>query len=104
MSSTRYVFGQSLVTGLAAAFCALRLLRVDRSRPLWYLVASALPGLVLLGKERPIRSDGPRSPSWFTGGTRAHVAEPAGRGETVAVLAASNPACEDLCLWHCWLC
>jgi len=50
-ANTRFVLGQSVVTGLAAAFCTLRFLRVQRHRVLWYLVGGALPGLMLLGAE-----------------------------------------------------
>ena len=57
-ANTRFVVGQSLVTGLVAAFCALRFLRVERNRVLWYLVGGALPGLVLLGAERVTRAGG----------------------------------------------
>jgi hypothetical protein len=48
-ASNRFVVVQSLVTGLVAASCALRFLRVGGSRAGWYLAAGALPGLVLLG-------------------------------------------------------
>jgi hypothetical protein len=48
-ANTRFVLGQSLMTGLAAALCTLQFLRVERNRVLWYLVGGALPGLVLLG-------------------------------------------------------
>jgi hypothetical protein len=57
-ANTRFVLGQSLVTGLAAAFCTLRFLRVERNRVLWYLVGGALPGLVLLGAEWLTRAGG----------------------------------------------
>jgi hypothetical protein len=50
-ANTRFVLGQSLVTGLAAALCTLRVLSVEGRRVLWYLVGGALPGLVLLGAE-----------------------------------------------------
>jgi hypothetical protein len=50
-ANTRFVLGQSVVTGLVAAASALRLLRVDRNRAVWYLVGGALPGLVMLGAE-----------------------------------------------------
>jgi nucleotidyltransferase AbiEii toxin of type IV toxin-antitoxin system len=46
-----FVLGQSLVTGLAAALCTLRFLRVERNRVLRYLVGGALPGVVLLCAE-----------------------------------------------------
>jgi hypothetical protein len=49
-ANTRFVVGQSLVTGLAAAFGTLRFLR-EGNRVLWYLVGGALPGLLLLGAE-----------------------------------------------------
>jgi hypothetical protein len=57
-ASARFVLGQSLVTGLVAAFCTLRLLRVDGYRVLWYLVGGALPGLLLLGAEGLTRAGG----------------------------------------------
>ncbi len=57
-ANNRFVVGQSLVTGLAAAFCTLQFLRVERNRVLWYLVGGALPGLVLLGAERLTRAGG----------------------------------------------
>jgi hypothetical protein len=57
-ANTRFVLGQSLVTGLAAAWYTLRFLRVERNRGLWYLVAGALPGLVLLGAEWLTRAGG----------------------------------------------
>src|SRR6185312_15082212 len=57
-ASTRFVLGQSLVAGLAAALCTLRYLRVEGSRVLWYLVGGALPGLVLLGAEWLTRAGG----------------------------------------------
>jgi hypothetical protein len=57
-ANTRFVVGQSLVTGLAAAFCALRLLRMEGNRVLWYLVGGALPGVVLLGAEWLTRAGG----------------------------------------------
>jgi hypothetical protein len=45
-ANTRFVLGQSLVTGLAAASYTLRFLRVERNRVLWYLVGrrAARPG------------------------------------------------------------
>jgi hypothetical protein len=57
-ANTRFAVGQSVVTGLAAAF-SLLLLRVPRNRMLWYLVGGALPGLVLLGAEWLTRAGGP---------------------------------------------
>ena len=57
-ANTRFVLGQSVVTGLVATFYTLRLLRVERNRVLWYLVGGALPGLVLLGAERLTRAGG----------------------------------------------
>jgi hypothetical protein len=57
-ANTRFVVGQSLVTGLAAAFCTLRFMRVESKRVLWYLVGGALPGLVLLGAEWCTRAGG----------------------------------------------
>ena len=57
-ANTRFVLGQSLVTGLAAAFYTLQFLRVERNRVLWYLVGGALPGLVLLGAEWLTRTGG----------------------------------------------
>jgi Nucleotidyl transferase AbiEii toxin, Type IV TA system len=57
-ADTRFVVGQSLVTGLAAAFCTLLLLRVEGNRVLWYLVGGALPGLVLFGAEWLARAGG----------------------------------------------
>lgn len=57
-ANTRFVLGQSLVTGLAAAFCTLQFLRVERNRVLWYFVGGALPGLVLLGAEWLTRAAG----------------------------------------------
>jgi hypothetical protein len=57
-ANTRFVAGQSLVTGLAAAFCALRVMRVEGTRVLWYPVGGALPGLVLLGAEWLTRASG----------------------------------------------
>jgi hypothetical protein len=47
-ASTRFVLGQSVVTGLVAALATLVFLRVQPYRPLGQLVAGALPGLVLL--------------------------------------------------------
>ena len=58
VANTRFAMGQSLVTGLAAAFCSLRLLRVEGKRVLWCLVGGALPGLVLLGAELLARAGG----------------------------------------------
>jgi hypothetical protein len=55
---TRYAVGQAIVIGLVAALCSLRLLRVEGHRVLWYLVAGALPGLVLLGAEWLTRAGG----------------------------------------------
>jgi hypothetical protein len=57
-ANTRFVLGQSLVTGLAAAFYTLQFLRVERNRVLWYLIGGALPGLVLLGAEWLTRAGG----------------------------------------------
>jgi hypothetical protein len=57
-ANTRFVLGQSLVTGLAAALYASQFLRVQRYRVLWYLVGGALPGLVLLSAERLTRAGG----------------------------------------------
>ena len=57
-ATTRFVMGQSLVTGLIAALCALRFLRVDGNRVLWYVVGGALPGLVLLGAAWLTRAGG----------------------------------------------
>jgi hypothetical protein len=59
-ATTRFVLGQSVVTGLVAASYPLRFLRVDRFRVLWCLVGGALPGLVLLGAEWLTRAGGPR--------------------------------------------
>jgi hypothetical protein len=55
-ANTRFILGQSLVTGMVAALCTLRFLRVERYRVLWCLVGGALPGLVLLGAERLTRA------------------------------------------------
>ncbi|HZM79162.1 MAG TPA: nucleotidyl transferase AbiEii/AbiGii toxin family protein [Candidatus Limnocylindrales bacterium] len=57
-ANTRFVLGQSLVTGLAAALYTLQFLRAQRNRVLWYLVGGALPGLVLLGAEWLTRTGG----------------------------------------------
>jgi hypothetical protein len=57
-ASTRFVIGQSLVTGLAAALCTLRFLPAEGKRVLWYPVAGALPGLVLLAAEWLSRAAG----------------------------------------------
>jgi hypothetical protein len=57
-ANTRFVIGQSLMTGLAAALCALRFLRVEHHRVLGYLVVGALPGSVLLGAEWLTRGGG----------------------------------------------
>ena len=57
-ANTRFVLGQSLVTGLVAAFYTLQFLRVERNRALWHLVGGALPGLVLLGAEWLTRAGG----------------------------------------------
>lgn len=58
VATTQLVLGQSLVTGLAAALCSLRLLRVEGKRVLWQLVGGALPGLVLLGAHWLTRAGG----------------------------------------------
>jgi hypothetical protein len=58
VANTRFVLGQSLVTGLIAAVSTLPFLRVKRNRPRWHLVAGALPGLVLLGAEWIARTGG----------------------------------------------
>jgi hypothetical protein len=47
-ANSRFVVGQAVLTGLVAAYCALRLLRVRGLQVLWYLVAGGLPGLVEL--------------------------------------------------------
>jgi hypothetical protein len=57
-ANARFVLGQSLVTGLAAALCTLRFLPVDGKRVLLYPVGGALPGLVLLGAEWLTRAGG----------------------------------------------
>jgi hypothetical protein len=57
-ANTRFVVGQSLVTGLAAALSTLHFVRVERNRVLWHLGAGALPGLVLLGAEWLTRAGG----------------------------------------------
>jgi hypothetical protein len=57
-ANTRLVLSQSLVTGLAAAFCTVRFLPAEGKRVLWYLVGGALPGLVLLGAEWLTRAGG----------------------------------------------
>jgi hypothetical protein len=50
-ANARFLLGQSIVTGLLAAYFALQKLRTDRPAWLWYTLAGALPGLVLLGAE-----------------------------------------------------
>ncbi len=57
-ANSRFVLGQSLVTGLAAALYTLRYLPPQRHRTLRYLVAGALPGLVLLSAEWLTRAGG----------------------------------------------
>jgi Nucleotidyl transferase AbiEii toxin, Type IV TA system len=57
-ANTRFILGQSLMTGLAAASYPLQFLRVQRNRVLCYLVGGALPGLVLLGAEWLTRPGG----------------------------------------------
>jgi hypothetical protein len=57
-ATTRFVLGQSLLTGMVAAFTALRFLRVERHPVLWSLAGGALPGLVLLGAEWLTRTGG----------------------------------------------
>jgi len=54
-ANARFLVGQSVVTGLIAALCALRL-RVDRVA--WLPVGGALSGLVLLGAEWLTRAGG----------------------------------------------
>jgi hypothetical protein len=62
-ANTRFVVGQSLVTGMVAGFCTVRVLRVEGNRVLWYLVGGVLPGLVLLGA------------AWLTGAGGSAVAQ-----------------------------
>ena len=81
-ANTRFVLGQSLVTGLAAATYALRFLRVERNRVLWYLVGGALPGLVLLGAERLTRA----------GGSAVAQLVHGSRAESPALIEVSDPA------------
>src|SRR5262249_7846303 len=57
-ANTRFVLGQSLVTGLVAGCCALQVLPMRRYRALWCLGAGALPGLVLLGAQWLTRAGG----------------------------------------------
>jgi hypothetical protein len=57
-ANDRFVVGQSLVAGLVAALCTLRFLPVGGKRVLWYPVAGALPGLVLLGAQQLTRAGG----------------------------------------------
>jgi hypothetical protein len=58
VANTQSVVGQALVSGLAAAFCTLRFLRMEGNWVLWCLVGGALPGLVLLGAEWLTRAGG----------------------------------------------
>jgi hypothetical protein len=58
VAHTRFVLGESLVTGLAAACSTVLFLRVRRNRVLWYLIGGALPGVVLLGAAWLTRTGG----------------------------------------------
>jgi hypothetical protein len=50
-ANIRFVYGQSVVTGLLAAYFALQKLRNERPAWLWYALAGALPGAVLLAAQ-----------------------------------------------------
>lgn len=58
VATTRFALGQSLVTGLIAAGCALRFVRMERGRVMWCLVVGALPGLILVAAEWLTRAAG----------------------------------------------
>jgi hypothetical protein len=50
-ANTRFLLGQAVVTGVLAAYFALQKLRTERPAWIWYTLAGALPGLILLGAE-----------------------------------------------------
>jgi hypothetical protein len=50
-ANTRFVYGAAIAAGLLAGVQGYRQLRMERSAIGWYLVAGALPGLILLAGE-----------------------------------------------------
>jgi hypothetical protein len=58
VSETQFVYGQSLLTGLIGGIYAYRNLRNEKWAHLWFLLAGALPGLILLASEYLTRLGG----------------------------------------------
>jgi hypothetical protein len=57
-ANTRFVWGQSILTGLFGAFQASIKLRNEKRSVPWFLVGGAIPGLILLGAEGLMRYGG----------------------------------------------
>jgi hypothetical protein len=57
-ANTRFTYGQSILTGLAAAYFAYRNLSGEKKAWPWFLIAGALPGGLLLAAEGFIRLGG----------------------------------------------
>jgi hypothetical protein len=66
-ADTRFVWAQSALTGLLAGFYAFRNLRGERPALPWYLLAGALPGLLLLTAESLTRLGGSSLVNLVTG-------------------------------------
>jgi hypothetical protein len=66
-AAERLALGQSLLTGLIAAVYASRTLRTERAAWPWFLVAGALPGLLLLAAEILTRIGGSSLVALVTG-------------------------------------
>jgi hypothetical protein len=79
-ADARVLLGQSLVTGVVAAYSALRILGARRTPVPWHLVGGALPGLVLLGA------------AWLTGAGGQAIARWLYDAGSPALLERSDPA------------
>jgi hypothetical protein len=66
-ADTRFIWAQSALTGLLAGFYSFRNLRGERPALPWYLVAGALPGLLLLTAESLTRLGGSSVVNLVTG-------------------------------------
>lgn len=57
-ANTRFIYGAAIVAGLLAGLYAYRSLRTDPFTLPWYLIAGALPGMILLASEALTRFGG----------------------------------------------
>lgn len=72
-ANTRFFYATAVLTGVIAGYYALNRLR-DRRALAWFIIAGALPGLILVAAEQLTRFGGKSVVSYVTGFTADHSA------------------------------